>query len=94
MQGPGRLLGHIELVRDATSLVGKIASRDELYKEDVLSTMSYLKLRKIKRLMEENQQDLAKPHTEEEQMMLLQTHMHLKEMERTLLQTIGTVIVK
>jgi DNA primase len=73
---------------------GKIATREELYKEDVLSTMGYLKLRKIKRLMEENQQDLAKPHTSEEQMMLLQTHMHLKELEKTLLRDLGTVIVK
>ena len=73
---------------------GKIFTRDELYKEDVLSTMGYLKLRKIKRLMEENQQDLAKPHTDEEQMMLLQTHMHLKELEKALLKDLGTVIVR
>jgi DNA primase len=73
---------------------GKIATREELYKEDVLSTMGYLKLRKIKRLMEENQQDLARPHTSEEQMMLLQTHMHLKELEKALLRDLGTVIVK
>jgi DNA primase len=73
---------------------GKIATRDDLYKEDVLSTMSYLKLRKIKRLMEENQQDLSKPHTDEEQMVLLQTHLHLKQLERELMLHLGTVIVK
>jgi DNA primase len=73
---------------------GKIATRDDLYKEDVLSTMGYLKLRKIKRLMEENQQDLAKPHTNEEQMMLLQTHLHLKQLERDLMRPLGTVIFK
>jgi DNA primase len=73
---------------------GRIATREELYKEDVLSTMGYLKLRKIKRLMEENQQDLAKPHTNEEQMMLLQTHMHLKDLEKGILKDLGTVIVK
>jgi DNA primase len=73
---------------------GKIATREDLYKEDVLSTMGYLKLRKIKRLMEENQQDLAKPHTDEEQMVLLQTHLHLKQLERDLLGHLGTVIVK
>jgi DNA primase len=73
---------------------GKIATPEELYREDVLSTMCYLKLRKIKRLMEENQQDLSKPHTDEELMVLLQTHRHLKEMERALLQNLGTVIVK
>jgi DNA primase len=73
---------------------GKIATPEELYREDVLSTMCYLKLRKIKRLMEENQQDLSKPHTDEELMVLLQTHRHLKEMERALLLDLGTVIVK
>ena len=73
---------------------GKIATPEELYREDVLSTMSWLKLRKIKRLMEENQQDLAKPHEEEELMVLLQTHRHLKELEREILRNVGTVIVK
>jgi len=73
---------------------GKIPTRDELYKEDVLSTLWNLKRRKIKRLIEENQRDLSQPHTDEEQLMLLQTHMHLKEMERELLLNLGTVIVK
>jgi DNA primase len=73
---------------------GKIATSEDLYKEDVLSTMSYLKLRKIKRLMDENQKDLDQPHTDEEQLMLIQTHMHLKNMEMELLQHVGTVIVK
>jgi DNA primase len=73
---------------------GKIFSPDELYKENVLSTMRYLKLRKIKRLMEDNQQDWAKPHSEEELKVLMQTHQHLKELERALLLDLGTVIVK
>jgi DNA primase len=73
---------------------GKIATPEELYRDDVRSTMRYLKLRKIQRLMEENQQDLSKPHTEEELMVLVQTHRHLKELERALLQDTGTVIVR
>jgi DNA primase len=73
---------------------GKINTREELYKEDVVSTMGYLKLRKIKRLMEENQQDLSRPHTDEEQMVLLQTHIHLKQLEKDILQHLGTVIFK
>jgi len=73
---------------------GHIATPEELYKEDVLSTMRWLKLRKIKRLMEENQQDLGRPHTEEELLVLLQTHKHLKDLERALLLDLGTVIVK
>jgi DNA primase len=73
---------------------GKIATPEELYREDVLSTMRYLKMRKVHRLMEENQLDLSKPHTGEELMVLLQTHRHLKELERSLLRDTGTVIVK
>jgi len=73
---------------------GKIPTREELYKEEVLSTLNYLKLRKIKRLMEMNQKDLEKSHTAEEQITYIQTHQHLKNMEKELLQSAGTVIVK
>lgn len=71
-----------------------VSSREETYKEEVVSTMGYLKLRKIKRMMEENQQDLEKPHSPEEQLTLLQTHQALKQMEKELLQHLGTVIVR
>lgn len=73
---------------------GKIATREELYREEVLSTLNYLKLRKIKRLIEMNQKDLERSHSAEEQLMFIQTHQHLKNMEKELLQTVGTVIVK
>lgn len=73
---------------------GKIFSPDELYKEDVVSTMRYLKLRKIKRLITENQEDMNKPQTAEQLNMLMQTHHHLKELEKDLLKDLGTVAVK
>jgi DNA primase len=73
---------------------GKIFSRDDLYREEVLSTLNYLKLRKIKRLMELNQKDLEKSKSPEEQLMFIQTHQHLKIMEKELLEYLGTVIVK
>src|SRR6202000_2692675 len=73
---------------------GKIATPEDLYKEDVESTMRYLKLRKLYRLMEENQADLGKPPTDDDLSMLLQTPKHLKEMEIPLLQGLGTVIFK
>ena len=73
---------------------GKIINPDEQYKEDVLSTMGYLKLRKIKRLMEQNQQDFSKAQTTEEMRVIQQTHMHLKEMERAIVKDLGTVIMK
>lgn len=73
---------------------GKIADPDELYKEDVISTMNYLKLRKIQRLIEQNQQDMKKQPSEEELLVQMQTHRHLKEMERTLMRDLGTVSAK
>ena len=71
-----------------------VPTREDTYREEVLSTMNYLKLRKIKRLIAQNQQDLERPHTSEEQLMLIQTHQHLKQMERELLQQTGTVIIR
>lgn len=73
---------------------GKILTRDDLYREETLSVINYLKLRKIKRMIVENQQDLELPHTVEEQMVLLQTHQHLKQLEAALTKQVGTVILR
>lgn len=72
---------------------GHINTREDLYKEEVISTLTYLKLRKIKRLIEENQRELEKA-TGEEQILYLQTHQHLKQMEILLTKEVGTVIFK
>jgi DNA primase len=71
-----------------------VSSREESYKEEVTATLGYLKLRKIKRMMLENQADLSHPHTAEEQLTLLQTHQALKQMERDILSQYGTVIMR
>ncbi|GAO43895.1 DNA primase [Flavihumibacter petaseus] len=70
------------------------STREDLYREEVTSTLGYLKLRKIKRMIEENQADLSRPHTPDEQITLLQTHQALKKMEKELLLHLGTVIVR
>lgn len=62
--------------------------------EEVESAISYLKLRKVKRMLLENQLDLEKAHTPEEYQMLHQTHMHLKQMEMELTKKAGTVILR
>ena len=77
-----------------THFEGHIATRDELFAEEVFSTVNYLKLRKLKRLMDENQRDLEKTTSAEEQMMLVQTHQHLKQMEIELTKQLGTVIFR
>jgi len=73
---------------------GHLPTREDLFKEEVFSTLNYLKLKKIKRLMDENQRDLEKSSVAEEQMILVQTHQHLKQMEIELTRQLGTVIFK
>ena len=61
---------------------------------EVESAVNYFKLRKIKRMLLENQVDLEKPHSMEEFQHLKQTHEHLKEMEREISGRIGSVIIR
>ena len=62
--------------------------------EAVESAVTYLKLRKIKRMLLENQLDLEKQHTPEEFNTLYQTHHHLKQMEIELTKKTGAVIIR
>jgi len=55
--------------------------------------LMYFKLRKVKKMISQNQMDLETA-PEKEQIQLLQIHKHLKEVERALTQGIGTVIMK
>lgn len=77
-----------------TSFDRHTPSRDEVYREEVLSCMNYLKLRKIKRLISENQRDMERATNAEEQLSLIEVHQHLKELEIQLARNIGTVIIK
>ena len=67
---------------------------EEQYMMDVFSSLNYLKLRKIKRLIDENQRDLEKEPGIGEQIILMQTHQHLKQMEIELTRQLGTVIFR
>jgi DNA primase len=71
-----------------------VPSREESYKQEVESSLRYLQLRKIKRMIEENQRDLEKPHTEEQLIVFLEVHKRLKQMEKDLMIHLGTVIVR
>ncbi len=73
---------------------GDILNRNDLYKEEVLSCMTYLKLKKIKKLILENQLDLEKENATEDIIILLQTHQHLKQVEMELMKKTGTVIFR
>jgi len=73
---------------------GYIATRDDLYKEEVNSTLNYLQLRKIKKLINENQNELEKTNDPDQQFICLQTHQELKKMEKAITQQTGIVIYK
>jgi len=73
---------------------GHIPTREELFKQEVDSTLLYLQLRKIKRLIAENQKDMENTSDLQEQMLLIQTHHHLKAVEMELTKKLGTVILK
>jgi DNA primase len=61
---------------------------------EVESALNYLKLRKIKRMLNENHEDLGKVHSREEQEVLFRTHEHLKNMEKAIAEKLGTVILR
>jgi DNA primase len=73
---------------------GDLLSRSQLYREEVASCMTYLKLKKVKRLILENQNDLENERNDDNLLILLQTHKHLKQLEMDLMKKIGTVIYK
>ncbi len=61
--------------------------------EEVISAITYLKLKKIKKLIMQNAADMEKA-LPAEQMNLFLTHQHLKQMEMELTSRLGSVIVK
>lgn len=76
------------------TLMGFLRTEEDKTNEEIDSALNYLKLRKIKRMLIENQADLEKPHSAEEYAMLQQTHLHLKQMEKDLTRKTGTVIIR
>jgi DNA primase len=73
---------------------GPLPDRDDVYRQEVESSLTYLKLRKTRRLIVENQADIEKNPTGEELALLLNTHQHLKMMEMELTRSLGTVIIR
>lgn len=75
-------------------LEGEILTREDLFKEEVISTLSYFKLRKLKKLIDENQKELEKSTEEADQFLYLKTHVELKMEEQLITKRLGTVIFK
>ncbi len=71
-----------------------VPTKEETYKTDIISTLRYLELKKIKKLINLNAEELGKTQAADRQILLIQTHSHLKEMEMQLTKEIGMVIMK
>jgi DNA primase len=68
-------------------------SREEMYVEDLESSLLYLQLKKIKKMIEENLKEMEFAQSND-MMVLLETHKTLKQHEIELTQKLGTVIYK
>ena len=70
-----------------------ITNRDTS-RQDVLMSTNYFKLRKIKKMFEENQRDMEKATQFDEQLSLIKIHQDLKQEEQKITNLLGTVILK
>ena len=75
-------------------LMGFLKIDEDKTNDEVDSVVNYLKLRKIKRMLLENQLDMEKQHSPDEYSMLHQTHEHLKQIEMELTKKMGAVIIR
>ncbi len=62
--------------------------------QDVAMSLNYFKLHKIKKMFEQNQQDIEHSKNWNETMRFIEIHKHLKGIEREITQQLGTVILK
>ena len=85
---PFELSQNWDTVMESMNIVNRDTSM-----QDVLMSVNYYKLRKIKKMFDENQRDMEHAPLEE-QMRLIEIHKHLKGLERELTKQLGTVIIK
>ena len=71
-----------------------VPTREENYKAEIISTLSYLELKKIKKLIAFNQKELEETSSPERQILLMQTHVRLKDLETKITKEIGAVIMR
>jgi DNA primase len=83
-----------ELSQRWNEKLGLIKKEEEKnFLAEVEISLMYFKLRKVKKMIAQNQSDLENADPSDE-LHLLQIHKHLKQVERDLTQHIGTVIFK
>lgn len=62
--------------------------------QDVIMSLNYFKLHKIKKMFEQNQHDIEHSKNWNETKQFIEIHKHLKAVEREITQQLGTVIMK
>ncbi|MBV9962279.1 MAG: DNA primase [Parafilimonas sp.] len=62
--------------------------------QDVIMSLNYFKLHKIKKMFEQNQHDIEQSKNWNQTLQLIEVHKHLKNIEREITQQLGTVILK
>ncbi|MHB1922874.1 MAG: DNA primase, partial [Chitinophagaceae bacterium] len=72
----------------------EMVEKEDSSGRDVISSVNYLLIKKVKRLMEKNQKDMEKKLSQDDQMIFISLHQQLKKMEQDLTQQLGTVILK
>lgn len=77
-----------------TKMEGMNINNRDISRQDVVMSLNYFKLRKIKKMFDENQRDIEKAGTFEEQMSLIKIHKVLKDEEQKITSMLGTVIFK
>ena len=73
---------------------GKILTREDYFKDEIISTLTYFKLRKLLKMMAENQRSLEHAKTDEDIRLYMKMQLALKAEERALTTATGTVIFK
>ncbi|HEY5406334.1 MAG TPA: DNA primase [Ginsengibacter sp.] len=71
-----------------------VPTREDNYKNEIISTLNYLELKKLKKLIAQNQKELEETSSAERQIFLMQTHVRLKDLETKITKDIGAVILK
>lgn len=72
----------------------EVPAREDQYITDINSTLRYIELKKVRALIVENEKELQKDQSGDRLSILLQTHGHLKEIEKELASKVGIVILK
>ncbi|MDQ6815340.1 MAG: DNA primase, partial [Bacteroidota bacterium] len=77
-----------------SKMEGMNINNRDISRQDVIMSLNYFKLRKIKKMFDENQRDIEKAISFEEQMDLIKIHKVLKDEEQKITSQLGTVIFK